>query len=152
MATKIRLKRMGRKKRPFFRIVVIDSRSPRDGRYIEALGHYNPVKKPVEIKLDEEKTLEWLKKGAIPSDTVRNLFRKKGLALRWHLIRMGTGEDKIHEEMQKFEVLQKEKKERVKPRKKSKKTQSSEAEKPDQKEETPAEEPVEESAAEDSTD
>ena len=148
MATKIRMKRMGRRKRPFFRIVVIDSRAARDGRYIEALGHYDPVAKPAEVKLDEAKVLDWLKKGAIPSDTVRNLLRRKGIILKWHLMRMGASEDTIHAEMQKFEVLQKEKVERVKPGKKSKKTQSSETDTPDQQKEAPAEKPVEQSAAE----
>ena len=79
MATRIRLKRLGAKKRPFYRIVVADSRSPRDGRFIEEIGHYDPCKEPAEIKIDDEKAVEWLKKGAQPSETVRALLNKAGL-------------------------------------------------------------------------
>ena len=84
MAVKIRLKRIGAKKSPFYRLVVADSRSPRDGRFIEEIGYYNPVKKPVEVKIDEEKALQWMLKGAKPSDTVRNLFSKAGLMEKLH--------------------------------------------------------------------
>lgn len=84
MAVKIRLKRIGAKKAPFYRLVVADSRSPRDGRFIEEIGYYNPVKKPEEIKIDEEKALQWMLKGAKPSDTVRNLFSKAGLMEKLH--------------------------------------------------------------------
>ena len=73
---KIRLKRMGMKKHPFYRIVVADERSPRDGRFIEEIGYYNPMKRPAEIKLDTDKAIEWLKKGAQPTDTVRVLLKK----------------------------------------------------------------------------
>ena len=79
MATRIRLKRLGAKKRPFYRIVVADSRSPRDGRFIEEIGYYDPCKEPAEIKIDDEKAVEWLKKGAQPSETVRALLNKAGL-------------------------------------------------------------------------
>lgn len=76
MAVKIRFKRMGAKKNPFYRIVVADSRSPRDGRFIEELGYYNPINK--ELKLDNDKAAEWVKKGAQPTDTVRALLKKNG--------------------------------------------------------------------------
>lgn len=79
MAVKIRLRRMGAKKKPFYRIVVADSRSPRDGRFIEELGYYNPLKNPVEVKIDEEKTRDWLKKGVQLTETVRVLFNKAGI-------------------------------------------------------------------------
>ncbi|WP_432665130.1 30S ribosomal protein S16 [Wukongibacter baidiensis] len=79
MAVKIRLRRMGAKKRPFYRIVVADSRSPRDGRCIEEIGYYNPVSEPVEIKIDDEKAVKWLSNGAQPTDTVRDLFKKHGI-------------------------------------------------------------------------
>jgi len=84
MAVKIRLRRMGAKKNPFYRIVVADSRSPRDGRLIEQIGTYNPVSDPVTVKIDEEKALDWMSKGAKPSDTVRNLFSKQGLMQKFH--------------------------------------------------------------------
>lgn len=84
MAVKIRLKRMGSKRNPFYRIVVADSRSPRDGRSIEQIGTYNPVVSPVEVKIDEEKALDWMAKGAKPSDTVRNLFSNEGIMKKFH--------------------------------------------------------------------
>ncbi|WAA10689.1 30S ribosomal protein S16 [Fervidibacillus albus] len=84
MAVKIRLKRMGAKKSPFYRIVVADSRSPRDGRQIETIGTYNPLTEPASVKIDEELALKWLKNGAKPSDTVRNLFSKQGILEKFH--------------------------------------------------------------------
>ena len=79
MAARIRLRRVGRKKQPVFRIVVTDKRNPRDGRFVETLGHYNPRTDPVEIQVDAEKVKEWLAKGATPSDTVRSLLKKAGV-------------------------------------------------------------------------
>lgn len=84
MSVKIRFKRMGSKRNPFYRIVVADSRAPRNGRSIEQLGTYNPVSTPPEFKIDEEKALDWLTKGAQPSDTVRNLFSKEGIMKKLH--------------------------------------------------------------------
>lgn len=84
MAVKIRLKRMGAKKSPFYRIVVADSRSPRDGRFIETVGTYNPVAEPAIVEINEDLALKWLKDGAKPSDTVRNLFSKQGLMEKFH--------------------------------------------------------------------
>ena len=79
MSVKIRLKRMGAKKAPFYRVVVADSRSPRDGKFIEEIGYYNPITEPVEIKIDAEKANKWLSTGAQPSDTVRKLLKKSGI-------------------------------------------------------------------------
>ena len=84
MSVKIRLKRMGSKKRPFYRIVVADSRSPRDGRFIEKVGTYNPLVTEEQVTLKEERVLEWLSKGAQPSDTVRNLLSKAGVMKKFH--------------------------------------------------------------------
>jgi len=89
MAVKIRLKRMGAKKSPFYRIVVADSRSPRDGRFIETVGTYNPVAQPAEVKIDEETALKWLQNGAKPSDTVRNLFSNQGIMEKFHNLKNG---------------------------------------------------------------
>ena len=75
---------MGAKKNPFYRVVVADSRSPRDGRFIEILGHYDSTKEPAVIKVDEEKALEWMSKGAQPTDTVRSLFSKLGIMAKWN--------------------------------------------------------------------
>ncbi|HHY41941.1 MAG TPA: 30S ribosomal protein S16 [Thermoanaerobacterales bacterium] len=79
MAVKIRLKRMGAKKKPFYRVVVADSRMPRDGRFIEEIGYYNPLTDPIQVKINEEKAIDWLKKGAIPTDTVKYLFNYLGI-------------------------------------------------------------------------
>ena len=76
---KMRLKSMGMKKEPFYRVVGTDSRSPRDGRFIEEIGYYNPVTEPAVIKFDEEKAKKWLSTGAQPTDTVRGLLKKSGL-------------------------------------------------------------------------
>ncbi|WP_066318498.1 30S ribosomal protein S16 [Bacillus sp. FJAT-29814] len=89
MAVKIRLKRMGAKKTPFYRIVVADSRSPRDGRFIETVGTYNPVAEPAKVEIDEELALKWLQDGAKPSDTVRNLFSKQGIMEKFHNAKLG---------------------------------------------------------------
>lgn len=83
MAVKIRLNRMGAKKNPFYRIVVADSRAPRDGRFIEVLGNYDPSQNPAIVNVDEEKVLDWMGKGAQPTDTVKNLFSKKGLMAKF---------------------------------------------------------------------
>lgn len=89
MAVKIRLKRMGAKKSPFYRIVVADSRSPRDGRYIEVVGTYNPVTQPAQIQINEEIALKWLQDGAKPSDTVRNLLSQQGIMEKFHNAKLG---------------------------------------------------------------
>ena len=78
MSVRIRLKRMGAKKRPFYRVVVADVRAPRDGRFIETLGTYNPLLNPAEVKLDAERVRLWLSRGAQPSDTVKHLLARQG--------------------------------------------------------------------------
>jgi small subunit ribosomal protein S16 len=89
MAVKIRLKRMGAKKTPFYRIVVADSRSPRDGRYIEVVGTYNPITQPAKVEINEELVLKWMQDGAKPSDTVRNLFSNQGIMEKFHNAKLG---------------------------------------------------------------
>lgn len=84
MAVKLRLKRMGAKKRPFYRIVAADSRSPRDGRFIEVVGTYNPITVPASVKVDEEVALKWLSVGAVPTDTVRDILSKQGVLKKFH--------------------------------------------------------------------
>lgn len=79
MATRIRLRRMGAKKAPFYRLVVADSRAPRDGRFIEEIGYYDPTKKPTVIKINEARALHWLQTGAQPSETVKSLLNKAGV-------------------------------------------------------------------------
>jgi small subunit ribosomal protein S16 len=83
MAVKIRLNRMGAKKNPFYRIVVADSRAPRDGRFIEIIGNYDSTQEPAVININEEKALEWMGKGAQPTDTVRSLLKKQGVMAKF---------------------------------------------------------------------
>lgn len=83
MAVKIRLNRMGAKKNPFYRIVVADSRAPRDGRFIEVLGNYDPSQNPAVVNVDEDKVFDWMNKGAQPTDTVKNLLSKQGLMAKF---------------------------------------------------------------------
>ena len=84
MAVKLRLKRMGSKKKPFYRIVAADSRSPRDGKFIELVGTYNPITNPAEVKINEEVALKWLGNGAEPTDTVRSLLSHAGILKKFH--------------------------------------------------------------------
>lgn len=92
MSIKIRLARHGRRNAPYYRMVVADSRFPRDGRFVEILGFYHPLNKNEgeQIKVDEAKTLEWLNKGATPSDTCRSLLRKQGIMQKWHEARVAV--------------------------------------------------------------
>ena len=83
MAVKIRLNRMGAKKNPFYRIVVADSRAPRDGRFIEILGNYDPSQQPAAVNVDEAKVIDWMSKGAQPTDTVKNLLSKQGIMAKF---------------------------------------------------------------------
>ncbi|MFW5981961.1 MAG: 30S ribosomal protein S16 [Halanaerobiaceae bacterium] len=84
MSVKIRMKRMGSKRNAFYRLVVADSRKPRDGRFIEEVGYYNPTTEPATVKIDEEKALKWLKDGALPSDTVKSLLKKEGIMAKFY--------------------------------------------------------------------
>ncbi len=81
---KIRLRRMGAKKRPFYRVVVADARAPRDGRFIEEIGYYDPTKDPAIIKIDEDRAMKWIKDGAQPTDTARSLLRQSGILRKIH--------------------------------------------------------------------
>ena len=79
MAVKMRLTRIGKKKNPFYRVVIADARSPRDGRFVEEIGYYNPLTEPAEIKIDAEKAKQWIKNGAQPTATVKALLKKSGI-------------------------------------------------------------------------
>jgi len=107
VAVKIRLLRMGRKKKPFYRIVAIDTKSRRDGRYLEKVGYYDPLTRPATVKIEKEKVLSWLEKGATPSETVFNLLQKEGIALEWHLTRTKMSDQAKNVEIQKWELSRK---------------------------------------------
>jgi small subunit ribosomal protein S16 len=104
---------MGAKKRPFYRFVAADSRSPRDGRFLENLGWYNPILKPAQVHLQEEKIYEWLKQGALPTESVASLFKQVGLWRKWELMKKGEDVSGL--------TITTEIKERTKKRKKGKK-------------------------------
>ncbi len=157
MAVRIRLRRLGKKKSPFFRFVATDSRTPRDGRFIEMLGWYNPIEKPATVKIDVEKTLEWLKRGAEPSDTVRSLYQQIGLWNIWEQVQKGeepsdlTVTERITERSKrrkgqkavaKAEAAEKAEKEEAAP------AEEKAVEEAEEKTEEPAEEPKEEAEEE----
>ncbi|MBZ0266081.1 30S ribosomal protein S16 [bacterium] len=97
MSVKLRLRRMGRKKRPFYRIVAIDSRSARNGKYIEMVGYYDPIKSPPDLVIDHDIALKWLNDGAITSSTVRSLFKREGVLLRWDMSKRDYDTEKIEQ-------------------------------------------------------
>ncbi len=134
MAVKLRLRRTGRKNLPAYQVVAADSRSPRDGRFIETVGTYNPLRNPAEIKFNEEKALKWLKRGALPSDTVRSLLRKTGLWYKWYLLKKGTEDSAVAQKLGEWQASQEaklaresERKQRRKAARKAKKVAAPEA-------------------------
>ncbi|MBD3165730.1 30S ribosomal protein S16 [bacterium] len=97
MSVTIRLTRLGRKKRPFYRIIAVDSRRRRDGAYLEKIGYYDPVARPAIVEVDHDKALKWLNRGAKPSDTVRSLFRREGVMMRWDMSKRDYTQEQIEE-------------------------------------------------------
>jgi len=164
MATKIRLKRIGRRNRPFYRIIIIDSRKRRDGSAIEQVGWYNPIEsnKEKNYVLKEDRILEWLKLGAQVTDPVNKLMKRSGLAYRWHLMKQGLSEKEIDKAVEEWKkerdkVIQdrikanEAKKEKVKAEKAAAKVADeapAEETPAEEAEETPAEAPAEEAPAE----
>ena len=104
MATKIRLKRIGRRNRPFYRLIVIDSRKRRDGASIEQIGWYNPIDPKHSYEIMDDRILYWLGEGAIPSNAVKKIMKRDGLALRWHLMQQGVDEKEIEIEIKRWEL------------------------------------------------
>jgi small subunit ribosomal protein S16 len=97
---------MGKKKKPFYRIVAVDSRKPRDGRYLENLGTYDPLPDPFEVKVNEDRVFYWLGVGAIPSDTVKSLLRREGILFKWDLKKRNLSDEEMDQEMKRWEVIQ----------------------------------------------
>jgi len=106
LAVRLRLRRTGRKSQPAYQVIAADSRFPRDGRFIESVGTYNPLRNPAEIKIDEAKAFKWLKRGALPTDTVRSLLRKSGLWYKWYLIKKGLDESAIAQKLTEWQAGQ----------------------------------------------
>jgi small subunit ribosomal protein S16 len=137
---KLRLRRMGKKKQPVYKIVAADSTSPRDGRFIEAVGVYNPLTRPMTVNVDEGKFFKWMKNGAQPTSTVQSLLKRKGYMLKWRLIKKGADETTIASEMEKFNMLQAEKQRREDDKKlRRKKARKHKAASAETKTEVPAE-------------
>lgn len=105
MAVKLRLRRMGKKKQPIYKIVATDSRSPRDGKYLEAIGTYNPKTEPQTITIAEDRALYWLNVGAQPTDTVRSILRNTGVTLKKDLVARGLSEEQVQAELDKWKSL-----------------------------------------------
>ncbi|OGU29697.1 MAG: 30S ribosomal protein S16 [Ignavibacteria bacterium GWA2_35_9] len=126
MSVKLRLRRMGKKKQPVYKVVAADSRSPRDGKFLEAVGLYNPLTKPHTVDIKEDRVLYWLDKGAQPTDTVKSLLRQKGITLKRELSRRGLNAEQINSEMENWEKLQEAKLKTRTTKKKSKKSAGSE--------------------------
>ena len=99
---KLRLKRAGRKGLPIYKIVAADARYPRDGRFIEQVGYYDPNKNPMQVELVEDRVMYWLKTGAQPTDTVRSLFKREGLLYKWNLEKRGKSAEEIQSELENF--------------------------------------------------
>ena len=102
MPVTLRLQRGGRKHRPYYWIVAADNRMPRDGRFLEKLGHYNPMRDPADVEIDHGLAIKWLKQGAQPSDTVRSILSKEGILLKLHLIRKGKSLEEIQAEFKRW--------------------------------------------------
>lgn len=126
MAVKLRLRRMGKKKQPIYKIVAADSRSPRDGKFLEAVGMYNPLTKPHTIDLKEDRVEYWLNNGAQPTLTVKSILSQKGILLKRDLKRRGLTQDKIEAEVQNWEKLREAKAEKKTTKKKKKAVESEE--------------------------
>ena len=103
---KLRLRREGKKKHPIYKVVAADIRSPRNGRFIETVGQYDPNLNPIALTLKEERIIDWLRKGAQPTDTVRSLFRRSGLWLRWTLTKNGVDEAKKQSILERWQMQQ----------------------------------------------
>jgi small subunit ribosomal protein S16 len=128
LAVKLRLRRIGKKKQPMYKVVAADARAPRDGKFLESVGLYNPLTNPHTLELKEDRVLYWLGVGAQPTDTVASLFRQKGITLKRELTKKGLSEEKINVEMENWSKL-KEAKPKSKP-KRSKKSEAKASEKP----------------------
>ncbi len=138
MAVRIRLMRMGRKKLPYYRIVVADSRAPRDGRFIEVIGRYNPLPQTAEVTIDESRLFNWLDNGASMTDTVKSLMRHHGLTLKYELYSRDADEATVNKELQKWEMARQEREKQAE----AQKAQGAKKTKAEPKAETKTEEPA----------
>lgn len=143
MAVKLRLRRMGKKKQPIYKMVAADSRSPRDGKFLEAVGFYNPLTNPHTLDLKEDRIMYWLNVGAQPTHTVKSLLRQKGINLKRELVSKGFDEEKVKSEIENWQKLKEagsKKRTEKKLSRKAKAKQEAEAAAPPAEEQAPAEE------------
>ena len=143
MAVKLRLRRMGKKKQPIYKMVAADSRSPRDGKFLEAVGFYNPLTNPHTLDLKEDRIMYWLNVGAQPTHTVKSLLRQKGINLKRELVSKGFDEEKVKSEIENWQKLKEagsKKRTEKKLSRKAKAKQEAEAAAPVAEEQAPAEE------------
>ncbi len=119
MAVKLRLRRIGKKKQPIYKVVAADSRSPRDGKFLEAIGLYNPLTNPSSIDIKEDRAIYWLNVGAQPTNTVKSLLSQKGIILKQELKHRGLTEEKIQEELDKWTKMKEAKEKSVSSKKKT---------------------------------
>jgi len=105
LAVKLRLRRMGKKKQPIYKMVAADSRSPRNGKFLEAVGFYNPLTNPHTLELNEDRVMYWLSVGALPTHTVKSLLRQKGITLKKELLSKGLDEEKVKSEMENWQKV-----------------------------------------------
>ncbi len=131
MAVKLRLKRMGKKRQPIYKVVAADVRAPRDGKFIEAIGLYNPKTEPTTVEIDEERALYWLGVGAKPTETVKHLLSREGILLKKELTKKGLSEEKINAELEEWKKLHADKK--PAPKKEVKKEEPKEVKKTEEK-------------------
>ncbi len=147
MAVRIRLRRVGKKKMPMYHIVAADSRAARGGKFIEVVGRYEPLQSPLLVTANEERVIYWLKKGALPTDTVRSLFQRTGLWLKWSMLKRGAEAAVIATEMEKWQMAQAERRQRDDVRKARRLAARRKAKKPAEAEAAPAAAPASEPQA-----
>ena len=144
MAVKLRLRRMGKKKQPIYKVVAADSRAPRDGKFLESIGLYNPLTNPHTLDINEERAMYWLNVGAQPTDTVKSLLSQKGIILKRELVRRGLSDEKVSAELENWEKMREAKANTAATKKKKSKKAAA-------KEEVVSEEKVNEEISNDST-
>jgi small subunit ribosomal protein S16 len=148
VAVRLRLRRAGKKKMPVYHIVAADSRAARNGKFLEIVGRYEPQQDPMLISAKEERVFHWLKNGALPTDTVRSLFQRNGLWLKWSLTRRGVAAPEIAAAVEKWQLAQASRQERDRARKARRSAARRKAKKPEGEAAAPAAAPAEAPAAE----
>ena len=147
MAVRIRLRRVGKKKMPMYHIVAADSRAARGGKFIEVVGRYEPLQSPLRVTAKEDRVIYWLKRGALPTDTVRSLFQRTGLWLKWSMLKRGAEEAVVATEMEKWQMAQAERRQRDDARKARRLAARRKAKKPAEAEVAPTAAPASEPQA-----